>query len=57
MCRVHMIRRLLVRALVLPATALAKEPIQHVLSEAEVKKALIAESINATSSDRTFVLS
>jgi hypothetical protein len=42
-----MIRRLLIFLLILPGTALAKEPIQHVLSETEVKKAIIAESINA----------
>ena len=47
MYRVRMIRRLLVLTLILPATALTKEPIQHVLSEAEVKKVIIAESINA----------
>ena len=35
--------------LILPMTALAKEPVQHGLSEAEVKKAIIAASINAYS--------
>jgi hypothetical protein len=43
-------------ALVLPATTIAKEPIQHVRSQAEVKKALIAESINAPSSILRVVL-
>ena len=42
-----MIRCLLVLTLILPVTALAKEPTSLVLSEAEVKKAIIAESINA----------
>jgi hypothetical protein len=47
MCRERMIRCLLVLTLILPATVLAKEPTPHSRSEAGVKKAIIAESINA----------
>ena len=58
-----MIRGLLLLTLMLPATALAKEPIQHVLSEAEVKKAILLSrahcryrNIPAQAGSRSFAL-